>query len=947
MKKTIGLTILILTLAGSVLRAGELAPELRAKMKATSGDSLIKVWIKLPRTEQPQQLKSSVNSTAKTRAGRYAEAYNRLKSAHQNSQKDLLGRLNQLKQSGKCQSLKPSWLANLIEAEISSSELETIAARTDVEIVYPVPKLTLIEPIVPSPTQSESGQAGVEPNLTYIKAPQAWAAGFTGAGRIICSFDTGIDGYHPAIINNWKGLDGDSAAAWFDPRDREPFPHPVLDDNHGTHVMGILVGHDDNTGDTVGVALEAKWISAGVLDIAGASYIDAFEWAADPDGDPNSVDDVPDVINNSWGIKTIGCQDVFYDIIENLEALGIVVVFAAGNTGPGAQSIANPANRALDSIDCFAIGNCNTNVPPSAVTSSSRGPSPCNGAIKPNVSAPGQSIRSSTLNGFYTQLTGTSMATPHVAGLVALLRQKNPNATVDEIKTAILTTTQTFGLSLPDNNLGWGVIDCMAALNSISDVNTLPNVRVFAFDHNAITPGSTVTGSLVLQNLGTAIGPVTATIIGTSPYLSISDGTASFGAIAANDTTRAGDQMQVAVNSLIAEGTVISLDMRITNGGTYDDTVKIHFLVEPANERSFVTHDNGNVEFSVTNFGTYGLGFGSFFPAGGAGFDVSGAGNDLFECGLIVGYDSLHISDGVRNSIGEPDGDFRVTPGGNIKINVAGAGTAQKSSSIFDDSRAEHPIGLRIKQLSYSFSEPLYDDFIILRYIITNTNPFSVNDIYVGLYLDWDILPLFFNNAGGYDAGSQLLWCAYNNSGTFSNFRGAIVLDGLIAGALTAQANIAYYDEGLRDKEKDSVLGIGFTSASDYVNAQKDLLQVISAGPINLSAGDTEIVAFAILSGANFTSIDNNSFFAQLIYDSLINNCCVNLTGDANGDGNDGNIVDLNFMINRVFRFGPLPDCLPEGDVNSDGFSTNVLDLNILVNRIFRFGPPLIPCAGY
>jgi hypothetical protein len=67
--------------------------------------------------------------------------------------------------------------------------------------------------------------------------------------------------------------------------------------------------------------------------------------------------------------------------------------------------------------------------------------------------------------------------------------------------------------------------------------------------------------------------------------------------------------------------------------------------------------------------------------------------------------------------------------------------------------------------------------------------------------------------------------------------------------------------------------------------------------------------------------------------------CCIGIRGDFNGDGTNANVLDLNYCVNRIFRGGALPACLPEGDVNSDGTSTNILDLNFLVNRIFRGGP--------
>jgi len=143
------------------------------------------------------------------------------------------------------------------------------------------------------------------------------------------------------------------------------------------------------------------------------------------------------VINHSWYIDGfINCADAVYSAIENTEALGIVNIISAGNSGALAETIQNPADRALDVLDCFAVGNLNHDTELINSTSS-RGPSPCDPTkIKPQVVAPGTSIRSAWSDGSYNTMTGTSQAAPHVSGLVLLMRQKNPNATVDEIKSA-------------------------------------------------------------------------------------------------------------------------------------------------------------------------------------------------------------------------------------------------------------------------------------------------------------------------------------------------------------------------------------------------------------------------------------------------------------------------------------------------------------------------------
>lgn len=864
----------------SIAWSGELAANLRDEISSMRSHELVKVWIKLPRVDDAFLFKASVNAQAATRTGRYQVAVSRLRQSNTNAQQALVQRLKEMASNNLAANIRPHWIANIVEAEVAAGELSRLASRSDIEVLYAVPQ---IESIIPDKVDAAPAlSTGVEDNLTYIKADSVWAAGYTGAGRVICSFDTGVDGVHPALINNWKGHDGDSMAAWFDPLDQELFPHtiPGTSTNHGTQSMGILVGHDDATGDTIGVAPDAKWISAAVIDIPGTSIIDAFEWAANPDGDPNSIDDVPDVINHSWGVKNIGCINIFYDLIDNLEVLGIVNVFAAGNEGPGDITIRNPANGDNDSLDCFAVGSIETtSTPPTVSFSSSRGPSDCNGTIKPNVTAPGSGIRTSLPGGGYWGFSGTSAATPHVAGLVALLRQKNPNATVDEIKEAILTTAIDYGDPGPDNDFGWGVIDCMAALNALLPNNVDPNVRVYAFDHALIAPGDTVVGTVVLQNTGADVFGVSASITGSHPSLTVLDDSAYFETIREGDTVRSDDTIRVIVSDTVTEGSVLSLDFVITDNDVYSQLAKLYFVVEPAGKRLFVTHDAGRIEFTVSNFGTYGLGDGSFFPAGGVGFTFDGGANDLYEGGLMIGTAPDSISDGVRNPFGEPDGDFQVLPGGNIELIEPGTLTSQETFSRFSASRAETPIRLEIIQQSYASDSIAHDDFLILRYIVKNTSIVwpTMYGLYVGLYLDWDIVN-YASNAGGWEASDEFAWVAYNNGVSLSNFRGVKVVDGATASVFTATVADICYDhpslcpggDGFTEQEKYDALTDGFSTANVYKNTQQDLNQVVSAGPLTIKVGKVDTVAFALLAGNSLADIVAAAAEAQVAYDGVI-----------------------------------------------------------------------------
>ncbi|MEE8576621.1 MAG: S8 family serine peptidase, partial [candidate division Zixibacteria bacterium] len=280
------LTVILTTAA----LAGELSNKLAQTVAGKGPTELVRVWIELPEVESSASLKATAKALATTRSERHKMTFERLKENHTASQKDLLSDLKALSGGNKASlgKIRGHWIINVIEAEVTVEQLYALADRADIETIHAVPRIVSIAPDKISSVPSLSLTPVVESNLEYIRADVAWLNGYTGAGRVICSFDTGVDGLHPALYDSWKGHDGDAAAAWFDPVGREPFPHTLEEyviggrGNHGTSTMGLILGHDDVTGDTVGVALGAKWISAGVIDIEGASIIDAFEWAADP-----------------------------------------------------------------------------------------------------------------------------------------------------------------------------------------------------------------------------------------------------------------------------------------------------------------------------------------------------------------------------------------------------------------------------------------------------------------------------------------------------------------------------------------------------------------------------------------------------------------------------------------------------------------------------------------
>lgn len=254
--------------------------------------------------------------------------------------------------------------------------------------------------------------------------------------------------------------------------------------------MGTMVG-DDGGANVIGVAPGAKWIGCRNMNVGvgtPASYSECYEWFIAPtdleglNPDPSKA---PHVISNSWSCPDYeGCTDpdILLAVVQSVRAAGIVTVHAAGNEGSACSTVSEPAAIYAES---FSVGATNRN---DRITSfSSRGPVTVDGSnrLKPNVSAPGEYIRSSYPGGSYAQMSGTSMAAPHVAGLTALLLSADPQliGQVDQIEDIIENSAlprrifqrcgRIPGWRIPNNTYGWGRVDALAAVQAAEIISAI------------------------------------------------------------------------------------------------------------------------------------------------------------------------------------------------------------------------------------------------------------------------------------------------------------------------------------------------------------------------------------------------------------------------------------------------------------------------------------------
>jgi serine protease AprX len=339
------------------------------------------------------------------------------------------------------------YIVNAILVKGGREISEVLAARDDVARVEGNPRIrnALPQSITTSASASKPQDPEiVEPNITYTHAPDVWALGFRGQGITIGGADSGERWTHNALKPHYRGWDGVTADHNYNWRDAihdsvgnpcgNDSPFPCDDLGHGTHTIGTAVG-DDGMGNQIGMAPGAKWIGCRNMDQGNgtpARYLECMEWFLAPypvgggQGDPLKA---PDITNNSWACPpSEGCSiNTLQTAVEAQAAAGIMTVVKADSTGPNCSTIENPPSLYAAS---YTVGALNTGT--DIVTSfSGRGPVIIDGShrTKPDISAPGTTIRSS-YNGSdsdYESLSGTSTATPHIAGAMALLWCARPD----------------------------------------------------------------------------------------------------------------------------------------------------------------------------------------------------------------------------------------------------------------------------------------------------------------------------------------------------------------------------------------------------------------------------------------------------------------------------------------------------------------------------------------
>jgi subtilisin family serine protease len=482
--------------AAGVDARSPIAPALQRELAAAGAGRMVEAVVVLDAQADLGRIR------ARTRPQRLAAVESALRATAAGTQRGMLALLDQRRAQRKVASVVPLWIANQVAVRAAPSVIKELAARPEVREVRA--DFTIQAP-APSTASGAAATtpAAPEPNVALVNAPALWDLGFRGQGIVVANMDTGVDATHPDLAGRWRG----GGNSWYDPNGEHPTT-PTDRSGHGTWTMGAMVGGDAG-GTAIGVAPDARWIAVKIFNDRGTTTSTmihrGFQWLLDPDGNPATAD-APNVVNDSWTMSAGGCNLDFQLDLRNLRAAGILPVFSAGNYGPLAGTVLSPANNP----EAFAVGATDdTDV---LATSSSRGPSACPQAAAPKLVAPGVNVRASDLYGSYLDVSGTSIAAPHVAGALALLLDAFPGLSADQQAAALQDSALDLGASGPDNDFGSGRLDVLAAYQRLAST---PDFTLAASPSSATTfQGGTASYDVSVGGVNGFTGDVALSLTG-------------------------------------------------------------------------------------------------------------------------------------------------------------------------------------------------------------------------------------------------------------------------------------------------------------------------------------------------------------------------------------------------------------------------------------------------
>ncbi|MCX7948289.1 MAG: S8 family peptidase [candidate division WOR-3 bacterium] len=824
----------------------QIDPKLGVILEKTPQDAPIELFIVLrDQLLLPENLKVSPK-----------EKISILQNYHYSSQRNLV---EFLKSSSDVYEIKQFWVVNAIYVKIRRSAFERLFLnRQDIDIIYhDWDNFKIV-----AHKSNDNNTYAATWNIARIKADSVWIVhGYTGNGVIIGNLDTGVDPNHPALsgkilTNYWRDAVNNQA-------------NPYDDNGHGTHTIGTSVG-GDGLGpfvNDIGVAPNAKVVVCKAFNASGSGSNSAITTCVQHFTDVKVNSGVNIVaVNNSWGGG--GGNTWLWNAIWNgWRANNIIPVFAAGNSGPGTGTVGSPGDYPI----VIAVGA--TNSSDNIASFSSRGPAPSSSPynntnywsrsdwnyFKPDIAAPGQGVPSSVPGGGYQSWDGTSMATPHVTGVIALMFEKNPTLTYSQVYLIITDYGRVrpsgCGNTWPNNNCGWGRIDALLTIQNTPS-NTIPNVIVLSHalqDANAngfLDPGENVNLDITIKNNGGADAyNVVANLTTTNPSkINIIDNTINFGNLPSN-TTKSGSaindifRFQVSPSAQIGDTATLRITINYTDAGN-NSHQKVHNIPITVGQPplSIVDIDTGTVLLSLPDNGSLGYPNTSQTPGNGFRYPKN-ASTSLYYASFGFGNSSSYLVDNFYNSSSN-DNDIK-REFGIYNSSLFGGPIYGHEEYVLtlSDGNFASPRNIKAHLIAYG---RLNSPFVFLRYRLKNEGNSALNNVYMAIFSDFDLGNSYSNdNANTFVCNTgQVKGGAFMSSSDFNGYVGIVLVSGSWGSARVARHNPWPYNESFK-------WGMITGTSGQTSGTNADFSVSVSSGPYNLNVGDSAVAVFAFFGSPN------------------------------------------------------------------------------------------------
>jgi len=696
-----------------------------------------------------------------------------------------------------------------------------------------------------------------QPHLAHINLPAAWdfVRGAQGTA-VIAIVDGGTDIRHQDLLANlWVNIDEiagnrlddddngfiDDIKGWNfanDSNDPTGLPTQPAYGNHGTHTAGIANAVTDNTRGIAGAAWNAQIMAINAADPFGEGIGNGYEAIL------YAAENGADIINCSWG--RTGLPSAFeQDVINYATSLGSIIVASAGNSGSTTRNY--PA--------------CYPNVFAVAATN--------NWDLKASfstygdwidVSAPGIDILSTISNNSFGRYSGTSMAAPLAAGVIALVKTKNTDWTGFQCAEQVRATSY----PIDDKNpafaglIGMGRIDASKAM-----VATTPSIRLTAVhfvggdSDSQFRPGEAVQIYATLTNYLAPSASLTLALSENSNHVTLGTSMVNIPGLSTLESATQTLPFEIMISHDAPAGHVVEFTLHITTGG-FSDTDHFTLTVSP----NFVNLNINRILTSVTSVGRIGYAMPSE-AIGGSGFIYHSGANLIYEGSIIAGTSATQISSSSRGMTPIPDQDFASLETSPLVLLRPGLLTDEESTVSLEDLNAEAPMEIAVSQQTFASNHAGYEDFIIFRYKVKNKGKQALSNFHFGLFIDWDVDIDHYNaNVADWDATRRLGY-VFNVEGEPGTCVGCVLLT---PGSVSCRAILndeeatgnpgwGIYD-GFSDAEKWDAISSG---AAITRAGAGDVSQVLSAGPYQIDPGEIIVIDFALVAGDELAQMQSHA----------------------------------------------------------------------------------------